>query len=50
MRRGEALALDWSDIDYNNHTISISKNLALSAGATNKIHPPKTKAGKRDGG
>ena len=48
MRRGEALALDWSDIDYNNHTISISKNLALSAGATNKIHPPKTKAGKRD--
>ncbi|UDM74077.1 site-specific integrase [Vagococcus fluvialis] len=28
MRVGETLALNWSDIDYNNKTISISKNLS----------------------
>lgn len=48
VRRGEMLALNWSDIDYNNQTISITKNLVTSAGVKNKVHPPKTKAGKRD--
>lgn len=48
MRRGELLALEWSDIDYKNNLIHITKNLVTSAGVKDVIHPPKTKAGKRD--
>ena len=48
VRRGEMLALNWSDIDYNKQTISITKNLVTSSGVKERIHPPKTKAGKRD--
>ncbi|WPQ68517.1 site-specific integrase [Weissella paramesenteroides] len=48
VRRGEMLALNWSDIDYSNQTISITKNLVTSSGVKERIHPPKTKAGKRD--
>lgn len=48
MRRGELLALKWSDIDYKNNLIHITKNLVTSAGVKDVIHPPKTKAGKRD--
>lgn len=48
LRRGEMLALNWSDIDYSNQTISITKNLVTSSGVKERIHPPKTKAGKRD--
>ncbi|MFP7481928.1 tyrosine-type recombinase/integrase [Weissella paramesenteroides] len=48
MRRGELLALKWSDIDYKNNLIHITKNLDTSAGVKDVIHPPKTKAGKRD--
>lgn len=48
MRRGELLALEWSDVDYKNNLIHITKNLVTSAGVKDVIHPPKTKAGKRD--
>lgn len=48
MRRGELLALKWSDINYNDHTISINKNLVVDNGLVNRIHPPKTLAGKRE--
>lgn len=48
MRRGELLALEWSDVDYKNKLIHITKNLVTSAGVKDVIHPPKTKAGKRD--
>lgn len=48
MRRGELLALKWSDIDYKNNLIHITKNLVTSSGVKEVIHPPKTKAGKRD--
>lgn len=48
MRRGELLALKWLDIDYKNNLIHITKNLVTSAGVKDVIHPPKTKAGKRD--
>lgn len=47
MRRGELLALEWSDVDYKNNLIHITKNLVTSAGVKDVIHPPKTKAGKR---
>ena len=48
MRRGELLALKWTDIDYKNNLIHITKNLVTSSGVKEVIHPPKTKAGKRD--
>lgn len=48
MRRGELLALKWSDIDYKNNLIHITKNLVTSSGVKEVIYPPKTKAGKRD--
>ncbi|KAA8435039.1 site-specific integrase [Weissella paramesenteroides] len=48
MRRGELLALEWSDVDYKSKLIHITKNLVTSAGVKDVIHPPKTKAGKRD--
>ncbi len=46
IRRGEALALNWSDFDFKNKTLNINKTLARSK---NKIivNPPKTKAGTR---
>ncbi|WP_256210896.1 hypothetical protein, partial [Oenococcus oeni] len=31
MRKGEALALNWSDIDFNNKTLSISKTVVTVA-------------------
>ncbi len=38
LRRGEATALLWSDIDFNNHTISVTKSFNFK---TNEIKPPK---------
>lgn len=46
-RRGELLALNWSDIDFENHIISINKATA-KAGGKQVIKAPKTKAGYRD--
>ncbi|TWS94557.1 site-specific integrase [Streptococcus sp. sy018] len=43
-RIGEALALEWSDIDLNNGTISISKTL----NRYQETNPPKSKAGLRN--
>ncbi|PCF35014.1 site-specific integrase [Staphylococcus delphini] len=46
MRRGELLALQWQDIDFNNATISINKTWSrLEKGFT--IQPPKTKKSMR---
>lgn len=47
VRKGEALALDWPDIDYERREISISKTLAYGLGGKYGIQPPKTKAGIR---
>jgi integrase len=46
IRRGEALALTWNDIDLNNRTISINK-AAYFNGNQMDIKTPKTKAGNR---
>lgn len=42
MRKGEVLALTWSDINFDNQTIEVSK--ALAQGKNNRLYvkPPKT--------
>lgn len=48
LRQGEALALNWNDIDFENHTIKITKNLVNKLKGVNYvILPPKTKASIR---
>ncbi|USS87730.1 site-specific integrase [Fructilactobacillus hinvesii] len=46
MRKGEAFALTWDDIDFNKHTIDINKTLS-KAGNELVIQSPKTKGSKR---
>jgi len=42
-RAGEALALDWSDIDFKNNTVSINKTLSMVKGGV-IIEEPKTQS------
>ena len=44
LRRGEATALLWSDIDLDNHTITVNKSFDFK---TNTVKRPKTAAGTR---
>lgn len=44
LRRGEATALLWSDVDFKNHTISVTKSFDFK---TNTVKRPKTAAGTR---
>lgn len=44
LRKGEVTALLWSDIDFNNHTITVSKSYDFKQG---KIKEPKTASGVR---
>lgn len=44
VRASECLGLQWSDIDFNNNIIHITKQL----GRNKQLCPPKTKAGVRD--
>lgn len=46
-RKSEALALSWSDVDFNQREISITKSLDYTVGADPKYKPPKTDAGTR---
>lgn len=47
MRKGEALALTWNDLDFKNEAVTINKT--LTRGLQNKliIQTPKTASGKR---
>ena len=48
LRKGEANALTWKDIDFNKHTLLINKNLTLKiTGQEYIILPPKTKSSIR---
>ena len=48
LRKGEANALTWNDIDFNNKTISINKNVVTKiAGKPFIISTPKTKSSNR---
>ncbi len=46
MRKGEILALQWRDIDFEHSTISVTKSVAFDNN-TPFIKTPKTEAGKR---
>lgn len=46
LRKGELLALEWSDIDFENNTVNISKSTAVVSGEQ-IIKEPKTKNSKR---
>lgn len=47
LRKSEALALTWKDIDFKNREITISKSLDYEIGAKPKEKDPKTGAGFR---
>lgn len=47
LRKSEALALDWEDVDLKKREISITKSLDYTVGANPKIKAPKTEAGVR---
>lgn len=42
MRKGEALALTWEDVNFKNSTLSINKGLTLGIDFKKKIDTPKT--------
>lgn len=44
LRAGEALALNWDDIDFDNGTLSVSKTLVSD---TQTVQSPKTRSSKR---
>lgn len=46
LRKGEALALHWSDIDWTDETVNIKKTIAR-VNKTTVLHHPKTKASIR---
>lgn len=47
MRKSEALALTWDDVDLESCEISVTKSLDYTNGANPTIKPPKTDAGFR---
>ncbi len=47
LRKSEALALQWTDVDFTNRQIKITKSLDTTNGANPKYKSPKTEAGNR---
>lgn len=47
MRKSEALALTWDDVNFKNREISVTKSIDYSVGANPQIKSPKTEAGTR---
>lgn len=47
LRKSEALALTWDDIDLKLKQISVTKSIDYTVGASPKVKPPKTEAGNR---
>lgn len=41
MRKGELLALEWSDINFDNHTIDINKTVVTDENGKQSIQSPK---------
>ena len=47
MRKSEALALSWADVDFKNKEISVTKSLDYTVGSKPIFKEPKTEAGNR---
>lgn len=47
LRKSEALALTWADVDLKNKQISVTKSLDYTVGARPTVKAPKTEAGVR---
>lgn len=47
MRKSEALALTWDDVNLNHKEISVTKSLDYTVGARPTVKAPKTEAGTR---
>ena len=47
LRKSEALALTWADVDFQAGQISVTKSIDYTVGAHPKVKPPKTEAGIR---
>lgn len=47
LRKSEALALTWNDVDFTAGQIAVTKSIDYTVGANPKIKPPKTEAGNR---
>lgn len=47
LRKSEALALTWDDVDLETCEINVTKSLDYAVGSNPKIKPPKTEAGNR---
>ncbi len=47
LRKSEALALMWSDVDFTKREISVTKSLDYGVGASPTVKSPKTEAGIR---
>ncbi|MGX7236254.1 site-specific integrase [Enterococcus phoeniculicola] len=47
MRKSEALALQWQDIDFFNHKLTIGKTLAVDENGQIIVQEPKTKSSQR---
>lgn len=47
MRKSEALALMWEDVDFEAKQISVVKSIDYTVGSEPRVKPPKTDAGNR---
>lgn len=47
LRKSEALALKWEDVDLKEKEIRVTKSLDYTSGSNPKYKPPKTEAGNR---
>ncbi|MEJ6400987.1 site-specific integrase [Nicoliella lavandulae] len=47
LRKSEGLVLTWSNIDFDKHTLTVSKTLSKSVNGGNVISKPKTKESER---
>jgi integrase len=50
LRRAEALALTWADVDLDGGSVSVTKSATTYAGPGQQAQPPKTRAGARQVG